>query len=519
MSTDRRGLNFPVRYKFIALIAGVLLLAGAGGGMGVDYLIRETIDQRIESELVNAAKNLRELTIPSVSEAGKQRLRAIADTNEEIASHLHRSLGSIRLIFYIAFAAALALVVPLLVYVCGKVIRPLNEMAGIMDRIEKDGFHARMPVTATDDIGALLRSFNRFMGQVEGHHQELQDLSKESTCAQDMASCKRGVVEKKLRDHSLFLQTVLNTIPSPVYYKDRQGVYQLCNRAFANMILGIDETEIQGKTLFDLPGQIPRQLAETYHRKDLELMEAGGVQTYEHQVRCADGSIRDFQFSKATLVDNEGRVSGLAGVMQDITCINRAKEKILQQSEEIAATNRELEKLASLDSLTGLKNRRVFEERLNAHAHLAWRNNSELSLILLDIDSFKDYNDTFGHPAGDEVLIQVGRLLKGGARQTDLSARYGGEEFAVILPDTGKEGALIRALRFHECFAGHSWPKRDISISCGVATVRFGGGQGPISLGKIEAIIHQADKALYYSKQHGRNCSTHADDIGGEAPQ
>ncbi|BCS99151.1 hypothetical protein DSLASN_47830 [Desulfoluna limicola] len=486
--------------------------------MGVDYLIRETVGQGLKSEFVNSAKNFRGLAVPSVSASGKQRLHAIAGANEEIASHLHRSLRAIRLTFYVAFAAALALLVPLAVYVCGMVTRPLNEMAGIMDRIEKEGFHARMPVTATDEVGALLRSFNRFMGQVDAHHQASQDLLNESTCELEVGCYERSVVEKKLRDHTLFLQTVLNTIPSPVFYKDRHGVYQLCNRAFATMILGIEETEIQGKTLFDLPGQIPRQLAETYHRKDLELMEAGGVQTYEHQVRCADGSIRDFQFSKATVVDNGGRVSGLAGVMQDITSINRAKEKIVQQSEEIAATNRELEKLASLDSLTGLKNRRVFEESLNAHAHLARRNNSELSLIILDIDNFKEYNDRFGHPAGDEVLIQVGRLLKGGARQTDLSARYGGEEFAVILPDTGKEGALIRARRFQQCFADHPWPKRDITISCGVATVCFGGGQGPISLCKIEPIIAQADKALYHSKQHGRNRSTHADDIGGGAP-
>ena len=115
------------------------------------------------------------------------------------------------------------------------------------------------------------------------------------------------------------MESVLDTIPSPVFYKDRRGRYQGCNLAFAEQILGLPKAAIVGQTLFDLPQAIPHQLASVYAKQDAELFQKGGTQFYESEVKCADGIQRHFVFNKATIVDDNGRPTGIVGVMLDIT--------------------------------------------------------------------------------------------------------------------------------------------------------------------------------------------------------
>ena len=144
------------------------------------------------------------------------------------------------------------------------------------------------------------------------------------------------------------------------------------------------------------------------------------------------------------------------------------------------------------DSLTGLRNRRAFEERLEDETRRWRRNGSDVSLILLDVDHFKAFNDTFGHPKGDDVLRVVGRLLREELRPTDFAARYGGEEFAIILPNTEKLRLSIESA---------TWEDRGITASIGVATLSS-------EIRTSEALVDHADRALYRSKQAGRNCVT-----------
>jgi diguanylate cyclase (GGDEF)-like protein len=177
-----------------------------------------------------------------------------------------------------------------------------------------------------------------------------------------------------------------------------------------------------------------------------------------------------------------------------------------QQYQELLLANQELQKLALSDGLTCLANRRRFDEHLADEWQRLARDQQPLSLILCDLDHFKRYNDTFGHPAGDRCLIRVARaLLNGPQRPADLVARYGGEEFAIILPNTDTHGAWRIAQKIHESIRAlkiaHA-PDNDqayVTVTMGVSTVIPGHDT------TAQMLVQAADLALYHAKQQGRN--------------
>ena len=181
--------------------------------------------------------------------------------------------------------------------------------------------------------------------------------------------------------------------------------------------------------------------------------------------------------------------------------LNRA---MLEKQEELVRLNHHLEALATRDGLTNLWNHRSFQEQLANEFARAKRYKRALSLILLDIDHFKQYNDTFGHQAGDEILRHVGELLQRTARHTDVVARYGGEEFAIILSDEDIPSSIAAAERFRAAFEAEAWHARTVTASFGIATYKR-------SYEDTASMIADADRALYTSKDAGRNCVTHVD--------
>lgn len=207
-----------------------------------------------------------------------------------------------------------------------------------------------------------------------------------------------------------------------------------------------------------------------------------------------------------------------------ITCIDASKqrlyeqqieEQLLQMNEysmeieqnrwELEQANQKLEDLARTDGLTGLFNHRHFQDTLAREMKLALRGGVALSVILLDVDHFKKYNDSFGHPAGDFVLKQIATVLTESARASDVVARYGGEEFAIILSMTDAEGAVVVAERVRAAVEGAEWPERAITASFGVASM--GIYQSPSTL------IKAADEALYAAKEAGRNRIMHVSQL------
>ncbi len=169
----------------------------------------------------------------------------------------------------------------------------------------------------------------------------------------------------------------------------------------------------------------------------------------------------------------------------------------------------EVELLSITDGLTGLYNHRHFQKVLEYELIRSSRYKRPLSLLMLDIDFFKDYNDIFGHPAGDTVLITIARIIQTSIRSTDFSARYGGEEFCVILTETKKGDALVKAeeirRKVEECqfLDEKKQPTKNLTVSIGVSDF-------PDDVITKEALIKKADDALYFSKKTGRNRVTPA---------
>ena len=174
--------------------------------------------------------------------------------------------------------------------------------------------------------------------------------------------------------------------------------------------------------------------------------------------------------------------------------------------QQLLDTNLVLQRLMNSDGLTGLSNRRHFDEYLELEWRRAMREQSQLSLLMIDVDYFKSYNDTFGHLAGDEALRRVAEAIRGScSRPTDLPARYGGEEFALVLPSTSPGGARLIAEKLRQMVLAldiaHTAPHADsrLSVSIGLAT------QTPVIGTPCRQLILAADKGLYMAKNQGRN--------------
>ncbi|MDD3354012.1 sensor domain-containing diguanylate cyclase [Zoogloea sp.] len=179
-----------------------------------------------------------------------------------------------------------------------------------------------------------------------------------------------------------------------------------------------------------------------------------------------------------------------------------ANEELERRFHEIDDLHEQLREQANRDPLTGLYNRRYLDSTLERELARCKRDGHSLSVLLIDIDHFKRINDTYGHPAGDEILIRLAHLMGGMARSGDVVCRYGGEEFLLLMPAMPLEAALERAESLRQAFGGLEVPFGDFrlqaSLSIGVAAYP---GHGT----SAESLIHHADDALYRAKRAGRN--------------
>lgn len=199
-----------------------------------------------------------------------------------------------------------------------------------------------------------------------------------------------------------------------------------------------------------------------------------------------------------------GEVGYLTSVFNHmVSRLREGRRELDDINEMLQKKNEELERLSITDGLTGLVNHRFLVQRLNEEGIRANRYHHEFSVLMADVDHFKQYNDEFGHPAGDEVLRRVADILRASVRPGDTAARYGGEEFAVVMPETPAAEAFEIAEHVRARVASESFPGKKITLSIGVA-------EFPNDADLPHAVIAAADRALYEAKNDGRNRTVQA---------
>jgi diguanylate cyclase (GGDEF)-like protein/PAS domain S-box-containing protein len=299
----------------------------------------------------------------------------------------------------------------------------------------------------------------------------------------------------------------LERAPHPMILVNGEGTIVLANQA-ARQLFGYEAEELTGRHVDTLVPSVlrpaHRQLRDSFMaRPEPRPM---GVNRDLQAVR-RDGSVILVEIGLSPFNTSEGLMVICSIV--DISGRKRTEMRLLKETELLERRKDELLEAVETDSLTSLKSRQAFLDHLTGQLEVAIRHARPLSVLLLDIDDFKGYNDVFGHLAGDEVLEQFGRVLKEVARRSDYVARIGGEEIGIVLPETDRAGAIVLGERFRAAIEAANWPRRPITASIGAMTVDFDEAVPRPEAPELSMILREADRALYRSKESGRNRVTH----------
>ena len=228
----------------------------------------------------------------------------------------------------------------------------------------------------------------------------------------------------------------------------------------------------------------------------------------EHKVKAFNAGADDFVTKPFDFDEVEARIGSQLKRRDMLLGMN-------SKIDHLTGNKLELEHELTLDDKTGLCNFREFRRKLREEWVRSERYGAPLSLVMFDLDDFKKFNDTYGHPAGDVALKEFAMLMSGGARQTDMVARYGGEEFAMILPHTDIIMATRVAERIRSAVAEHQFDAGDspatITVSAGVAAYPTTG-----AVDSVDSLVEHADRALYRAKELGKNRVESAADGGGD---
>jgi diguanylate cyclase (GGDEF)-like protein len=262
-------------------------------------------------------------------------------------------------------------------------------------------------------------------------------------------------------------------------------------------VLGLAKGEFDGSVDTFLKFVHPEDIVmfAEHHRREIELHDFRRI---EFRVIHRDAGIRWLVARSRGVFDAKGKLTNIAGILFDRTEQHLVDEQLQHYQQELFAMAQRLETLSLSDALTGIKNRRAFDELLKSQVANCQRHDNNLSVLMIDVDYFKAYNDQYGHPAGDDVLSEVARLIQTAIRTEDSAARYGGEEFVVILPNADATAAQHTAERIRRTIESHRWIQRNITVSIGIAS------QCGFSIDE-KLLISKADDCLYRAKTLGRN--------------
>lgn len=311
------------------------------------------------------------------------------------------------------------------------------------------------------------------------------------------------------------LETLIGNIQAGVIVEDDRAQLVLVNKTFCDMMgIGVPPGVLVGANVVPMV----RGAALLFADPDGFVERALGLRRQQRPVEAEELRLKDGRVWERDYVpmfpDGDGDAhGGHLWMFRDVTERRRIEQQVrdaavvleFQKAEleranaALERANARLEALATTDGLTGLLNQRVFGERLSEEFRRSRRYGEPLSLILLDVDRFKSYNDSFGHLAGNAVLRELAGVLRDYARETDLVARFGGEEFALILPHTEAGEAAALAERLRSALEGRAWSGQyPITASLGVSELTP-------EMGDPDELVACADAAMYRAKAGGRN--------------
>jgi diguanylate cyclase (GGDEF)-like protein len=228
----------------------------------------------------------------------------------------------------------------------------------------------------------------------------------------------------------------------------------------------------------------------------------GTLCVFDHESRVLGARQRAALEALARQAVAKLKLRSMHGALQQaLAAAHNYQAELERYQAELRRLNTQLQAQATTDPLTGLYNRLALAQQLNQAVAQAERSGSMLSLLFIDVDQFKSYNDTFGHLAGDEALLRLAEIIRETAREADAVARYGGEEFVVVLPASSVTGALALAERIRGQVEMTQWSLRRLTISVGVVTRQAGHPRF-----SAQQLFEDADQAMYRAKGAGRNC-------------
>jgi diguanylate cyclase (GGDEF)-like protein/PAS domain S-box-containing protein len=319
--------------------------------------------------------------------------------------------------------------------------------------------------------------------------------------ARDITDRKR--MEEALRESQAFYHSLVEQLPAGVFRKDPDGRYVFVSPWFCRL-KGMKEEEFLGKT--------PQEVAASEAAKSeateqgikyatdgedhhAQIMQTGKPVELVEEYTDAAGGRQFVHVVKIPVFNPDGKVIGTQGVLFDITERKRMEEA-LRESE-----NRYREQ-SIIDGLTQLYNSRHFYFQLKIELDRSNRYEQPLTLLLLDLDNFKAFNDTYGHVEGDQVLFRLGQVVKKCLRETDFACRYGGEEFTIILPMTTSADGAFTAERIRmefkkEIFSPEPGQEIHVTVSIGIAQYK--------PQEEMKAFVHRVDQLMYQGKKNGKD--------------
>ena len=282
------------------------------------------------------------------------------------------------------------------------------------------------------------------------------------------------------------VERILKELPSNIYLKDAEGKYVFATHYWHHLHTENDPNwTIRGKT--DMEIRSDTENARKAMESDIEMMRTGKGTNYIIEEKGEDGN-EYLELIKRPTFDENGKVNGIVAIINNITEMQRLKL--------------ELERRSKIDQLTGLFNKQTTEDMITQVLKQIGDNGGNGALLMIDVDKFKYVNDTFGHIAGDRVLMAIGEIIHNSFKGMDISGRVGGDEFMVFLRDIKNADTLLRIAAKISDKARHLF-KGDplgghVSLSIGIA-------QFPQYGKDFEKLYRAADKALYFVKEHGRD--------------